>query len=50
MELNPKEYKRIRAHRQDYTYPTDSHLTSLRVIRPDVNYPNIENNWPGFFE
>jgi hypothetical protein len=49
MELNNKEFKRTKDHRNNYEVPTDPYLSSLRVIRPGINYPDIENNWPGFF-
>jgi hypothetical protein len=49
MEINNKEFKRTKEVRNNYEWPTDPHLSSLRVIRPNINYPDIENNWPGFF-
>jgi len=49
-ELNSKEFKRTKDVRDNYDTPVDPLLTSLRVIRHDISYPNIENNYPEFFK
>jgi len=47
-ELNNKERKRIK-NEHDYDEPTDPALQQLRVLPPDIKYPDIAN-YPDFYD
>lgn len=48
-EFNHKERRRAfdENNLEEEIYPI---YQSMRVLPPDIGYPQIENNWPGFFD
>jgi hypothetical protein len=48
-KINPKERKRIKDE-QDLEEEIYMPYCELRVLPTQIEYPDIENNWPGFFK
>jgi len=46
-ELNPQEA--LRADKKNFSIPPDPNLRKLKVLHHRIGYPDMEDNWPGFF-
>ena len=48
-KINPKERKRL-VNEQDLSEEIHVPYQELRILPTTITYPDLENNWPGFFE